>query len=173
MIDMEYPISQRQFSDLVGVSESAVSGMVKAGVITTGQSGGSWLKDYCAHLREMAAGRAASGDLSLAAERAALAKIQRQRIELELEEKRGALIPIDLIEPRLKAYVIAAREFLRGGTSNLARQAQGMNIEELESLLAKTFDQFLSSLSKLPASINDADVCTPGEFDIEQEDEDD
>lgn len=172
MIDMENKISQRQFSDLVGVSEAAVSGMVRSGVITIGQSGAAWLKGYCSHLREMAAGRATTGDLDLATERAALAKIQRQRIELELEEKRGALIPVDLIEPRLKASVIAAREFLRGGTSNLARQAQGMNVEQLESLLEKTFDQFLTHLSKLPTSINGTDVCTLGEIDIEQEEED-
>lgn len=72
--------------------------MVKHCVIIPGQSGGAWLKDYCAHLREMAAGRAASGDLDLATERAGLARAQREKIEMQNAVTRGELAPVSLIE---------------------------------------------------------------------------
>lgn len=86
---------------MIGVSESAVSGMVKRVVIIPGQSGGAWLKDYCAHLREMAAGREASGDLDLATERAGLARAQREKIEMQNAVTRGELAPRVMMEGAL------------------------------------------------------------------------
>lgn len=95
---MEKQATQRQFADMIGVSESAVSSMVRDGVIVAGQPVGSWLKDYCARLREQAAGRAATGDLDLAGERARLAKEQADKIAMQNAEKRAELGPVSLIE---------------------------------------------------------------------------
>jgi len=95
---MEKQATQRQFADMIGVSESAVSGMVREGVIASGQPVGSWLKDYCARLREQAAGRAATGDLDLAGERARLAKEQADKIAMQNAEKRAELGPVSSIE---------------------------------------------------------------------------
>lgn len=53
---------------------------------------------YIRRLREQAAGRAAVGDLDLAGERAALAKAQRERIEMQNSVTRGELAPVVLIE---------------------------------------------------------------------------
>lgn len=53
---------------------------------------------YIRRLREQAAGRAAVGDLDLAGERAALAKAQRERIEMQNAVTRGELAPVVLIE---------------------------------------------------------------------------
>ena len=53
---------------------------------------------YIRSLREQAAGRAASGDLDLAAERAGLAKAQRERIEMQNAVTRRELAPVVLIE---------------------------------------------------------------------------
>ena len=53
---------------------------------------------YIRRLREQAAGRAAIGDLDLAGERAALAKAQRERIEMQNSVTRGELAPVVLIE---------------------------------------------------------------------------
>ena len=50
------------------------------------------------HLREMAAGRAAAGDLDLATERAMLAREQRLRIEMQNAVTRGELAPAAWIE---------------------------------------------------------------------------
>lgn len=53
---------------------------------------------YIRTLREQAAGRAAAGDLDLAAERAGLAKAQRERIEMQNAVTRRELAPVILIE---------------------------------------------------------------------------
>lgn len=53
---------------------------------------------YIRRLREQAAGRATTGDLDLASERAALAKAQRERIEMQNAVTRGELAPVILIE---------------------------------------------------------------------------
>ncbi|WP_333710356.1 terminase small subunit [Malikia spinosa] len=53
---------------------------------------------YIRHLREQAAGRAASGDLDLATERAMLAREQRVRIEMQNAVTRGELAPMILME---------------------------------------------------------------------------
>jgi terminase small subunit / prophage DNA-packing protein len=53
---------------------------------------------YIRRLREQAAGRAATGDLDLATERAALARAQREKIEMANAVTRGELAPVILIE---------------------------------------------------------------------------
>lgn len=53
---------------------------------------------YIDHLREQAAGRAATGEIELVTERAMLAKAQRERIEMQNEVTRGTLAPAILIE---------------------------------------------------------------------------
>lgn len=53
---------------------------------------------YIRHLREQAAGRATNTDLDLASERAALAREQRIRIEMQNAVTRRELGPIDAIE---------------------------------------------------------------------------
>lgn len=53
---------------------------------------------YIRSLREGAAGRETVGDLDLAGERAALAKVQRERIEMQNAVTRGELAPVALIE---------------------------------------------------------------------------
>src|SRR3990167_3462200 len=58
---------------------------------------------YIRHLREMAAGRAAAGDLDLATERAMLARVQRNKIEMQNAVTRGELAPVALLEEVLTA----------------------------------------------------------------------
>lgn len=58
---------------------------------------------YIRHLREMAAGRAAAGDLDLATERAMLAREQRIKIEMQNAVTRGELAPVALLEQVLTA----------------------------------------------------------------------
>lgn len=53
---------------------------------------------YIRTLREAAAGRAAAGDLDLAAERAGLARAQRERIEMQNSVTRGELAPVAALE---------------------------------------------------------------------------
>lgn len=98
MVDMSYPITQAQFGGLVGISQQAVSDLVKREILREGGTAGEWLRCYTAHLREVAAGRADSGDLVLASERARLAKEQADRVAMLNAEKRGELAPAYLLE---------------------------------------------------------------------------
>ncbi len=78
-----------------------MSTLMSNGVLTAGGSGQQWLLEYCERLREQAAGRAATGDLDLATERARLAKEQADRIAMQNEEKRRVLAPVHVIERTL------------------------------------------------------------------------
>jgi phage terminase Nu1 subunit (DNA packaging protein) len=98
VIDLSAIVTQKQFGELVGISQPAVSDLLMRGVISDGSTAGDWLLDYCRNLREVAAGRAAAGDLDLAGERAALARAQRERIEMQNAVTRGELAPVSLIE---------------------------------------------------------------------------
>lgn len=98
MIDLSTSFTQSEFGALVGISQRAVSEMLARGVIAEGENGGAWLRAYCEHLRTIAAGRAAAGDLDLATERALLARAQRTRIERENAVRAGELAPAYLIE---------------------------------------------------------------------------
>ena len=98
MIDLKGKVTQSAFGEMVGISQPAVSDLLSRGVITAGQPVGEWLKAYCHHLREQAAGRAAAGELDLAGERAALAKAQRERIEMQNAVTRKQLAPVTVIE---------------------------------------------------------------------------
>lgn len=98
MIDLSTSFTQSEFGALVGISQRAVSEMLARGVIAEGENGGAWLRAYCEHLRTIAAGRAAAGDLDLPTERALLARAQRTRIERENAVRAGELAPAYLIE---------------------------------------------------------------------------
>lgn len=47
-------ISQTEFSDIVGVSKSAVSGYIKKGVINPNDPLKDWIRSYCDNLRKQA-----------------------------------------------------------------------------------------------------------------------
>lgn len=77
-----------------------------------------------------------------------LARVQADKIELELMEKRGLLLPADQIEPKLRAAMVAAREMWRNEPARLAREVPGKPIKEIEDLLASSYESFLVKLSR-------------------------
>lgn len=98
MFDLDGQMKQAEFGELVGVSQPNVSDLCSRGILTVGATGKTWLLEYCGNLREVAAGRSASGDLDLGAERAALARAQREKIEMQNAVTRSDLAPVYLIE---------------------------------------------------------------------------
>lgn len=98
MIDLKGKATQQSFGEMVGISQPAVSDLLSRGIILPNESAGEWLRAYCSHLREQAAGRAGSGDLDLVEERAALARAQREKIEMQNAVTRRQLAPVSLIE---------------------------------------------------------------------------
>lgn len=113
MADLFSTWTQAAFGDLVGISQPAVSDLLSRGVLTPGSSAIDWLRAYCSHLRETAAGRASSdgGGLDLVQERAALAREQRIRLELVNASTRGEQAPIELLGDALaKAIEVMVAE---------------------------------------------------------------
>lgn len=67
--------------------------------------------------------------------------------ELLIAEKRGTLIPVSQIEPRLQAAIVAAREYWRNEPARLAREIPGKPIKEIEDALIASFESFLVKFS--------------------------
>ena len=92
--ELQQEITQKAFAALIGVSAPVVTDLVQRGVIRRGQTAAEWLHAYCAHIREQAAGRAASGDLDLAKERAGLAREQKLLTEIKRRQAEKELAPV-------------------------------------------------------------------------------
>lgn len=98
MVDLSAQLKQAEFAAVVGISQPAVSDLLARRVLAEGATGAEWLLAYCKHLREVAAGRATGETgLDLAAERAKLAREQRERIAMQNAVTRGELAPRALL----------------------------------------------------------------------------
>ena len=75
-------------------------------------------------------------------------RLQGDALELEMAEKRGALIPATEIEPKLLAAVIAAREGLLRERRRLAALLDGVSDRRRrEEILGQVHEAFLRRLS--------------------------
>lgn len=99
VIDLAEKPTQQGLADIVGVSQQAISDAFVRGVLPRGGSYRDCLIAYCAHLRGVAAGRSADGDIEidLVTERALLAREQRVGQEIKNNVARGTYGPIDLL----------------------------------------------------------------------------
>lgn len=137
MIDLSVNVTQKQFGELVGISQPAVSDLLLRGVIADSASVGDWLIDYCRHLREQAAGRAAAGDLDLAAERAALAKAQREKIEMQNAVTRNELAPVVLLEEVLAGAASKIAGILDAIPGMIRRRVPQLNADDIMLIAAE------------------------------------
>lgn len=85
--------TQGEFAGLVGITQQAVSDLQRRGVLREGVTGQSWLKAYCEHLREQAAGRAGL----LAEASAALKQEQRDEVAMRNAIKRRQFAPVSML----------------------------------------------------------------------------
>lgn len=112
---------QKHVAMIVGISEARVSQLHAEGVFAEGSTLGDWVAAYCDRLREQAAGRFTDGPLDLAQERAALARAQREGVDLKNALLRGQYAAVSLL-----AEVLAT-----------ASQAVAERFEHLPGLLRK------------------------------------
>lgn len=98
-------VTQAEFGADVGISQQAVSELIRAGVLMHGHSERQWLLAYCARLREQAAGRLSADGLGLdlVQERARLARLQADAQDLKNAVARGEFAPIGLLTDVLAA----------------------------------------------------------------------
>lgn len=131
MVDLQAPMTQTAFGRLVGISQQAVSDLLRREVLLPGQPGATWLECYCAHLREQAAGRAAAGELDLAAERAALAREQRDRIAMQNAVTRRELAPIATLEMALATVGRKISAVLESIPVSIKRRSKNLTAEDI------------------------------------------
>lgn len=140
MPDLSSPVTQAQFGDLVGMSQQAVSDLVRRGVLPDGACGDEWLLAYCDHLREVAAGRGGDSAKELSAERARLAREQADKIAMQNAVTRGELAPAYLLEEVLaRAGARAGRilETIPGMLRRRLPQLTSDDIAEVTRVVAK------------------------------------
>lgn len=75
-----------------------------------------------------------------------LAGLQADKIEMENAEKRGQLIPAELLEPKLKAAFVVARTKWLDAVQRLARELPGDEAGR-EAMLQAEFEAFLIALA--------------------------
>lgn len=132
MIDLDKKLTQARFAQLVGVTQPAVSSLIARGVIAAGDTAGNWLLSYCGHLREEAAGRAASDGLDLASERARLAAAQADKLEMELAVTRAELAPVVVIEQVLVRAGVKVAAVLDAVPDTLKRQLPDLSDDQVD-----------------------------------------
>jgi phage terminase Nu1 subunit (DNA packaging protein) len=137
MVNLAETMTQSEFGELVGISQQAVSDLLKRDVLVRGQPAAVWLHAYCAHLREQAAGRAAAGDLDLATERAALARAQRERIEMQNAETRKESAPVVLLEIAVAAIGRKVAAVLEAVPVKIKRRSKNLTAEDIEIITAE------------------------------------
>jgi phage terminase Nu1 subunit (DNA packaging protein) len=151
-VDLNVRILQKDFAELVGVSESTVSEWVTEGVLARGASGREWLLAYCARLREQAAGRASTGPLDLSQERAGLARAQREGQEMKNAITRGEYAPIGLLADVLAIASAGVGDRMDAFPGQLRKLCPGLPpvaIEAIKRCMASARNDWIKSTSDL------------------------
>lgn len=118
---------------IVGISQPAVSDLIKRDVIKENSPAGVWLLDYCAHLREQAAGRMGTDTtLDLVTERARLAKEQADKVAFQNAIKRGELSPTVLLEEVLAKGANQINGILDAIPGSIRRRVPSLKHEEVD-----------------------------------------
>lgn len=141
-------LTQTQFGAIVGISQPTVSDLLKRGVLTPGSTGQQWITEYCAHLREIAAGRASDGDHDLVAERARLAHHQANIAELQEAATRKTLIPADQVRAKWQDMTAAARARLLALPTRIASSCAGKEPADIEREARALVYQALEELAR-------------------------
>lgn len=158
-------VSGRDLADFFGVSAETVSTLTKKGVVVRLGHGSYALRAstraYVAHLREQAAGRAASDDEDgppdLARERALLARAQREGQAMKNAVLRGELLPVDDVEAVVGAVLDATRAKMLALPTKLAPRCVGLvGLPEARDLLTGGVHDALDELSSTPVVVASA-----------------
>ncbi|EPG2416644.1 terminase small subunit [Stenotrophomonas maltophilia] len=151
--DLGSPMKQGAFGDLVGISQQAVSDLVRRGILADGAAGDEWLLAYCDHLREVAAGRGGEAGKDLTAERARLAREQADRLAMQNAVTRGELAPAHLMEQVLSKVGARAGRILETIPGTLRRRLPQLKAADVEVVA-----QIVAKARNLAASMRLADV---------------
>ncbi|MDF3821962.1 hypothetical protein P3G55_18805 [Leptospira sp. 96542] len=163
---LETQVSQAEFAQMIGVSEARVSQLVGENWIVRGDTAHEWLLSYCERLRDVAAGRASAegGGLDLVQERAALARAQREGVEIKNSVARGEYAPIKLLAEVLADASQAVVERFEQLPSQLRKTCPDITpaaVEQVLATIASARNEWVRATAELVAkSLEEADDDT-------------
>lgn len=124
--------TQQSIAEHLDLDQSAVSRLVdELGIDWKAASIDAIRVAYIRRLREQAAGRAANGDLQLAAERARLASEQADRVAMLNARTKRELAPVALLEAVLARVTRQIAGILEALPITLRRQSKSISPEDL------------------------------------------
>lgn len=130
---MQSSVTQKVFGEIVGISQPAVSDLIKRDVLAEGDTLANWIIAYCSNLREQAAGRAgADGGLDLVSERARLAKEQADKVAYQNAITRNQLAPVDLLEEVLAKAAAKINGVFDAIPGMIKRRVPTLSSEEID-----------------------------------------
>lgn len=151
-------MSQREFGDLVGIGESAVSDLMARGVLRPNLTGQAWLHAYCKHLREQAAGRAGA----LAEASAALKLEQRDEVAMRNAIKRREYAPVAVISQVLAKVGRQCAGILDGLVPGIRLRWPEVSSDQLKLVEAE-----VARARNLMAAMSMADLVDPDDAEAE------
>lgn len=145
---------QKEIAEHLDLSQPAVSGLMDRLSIDWKTSTMDEIRvAYIRHLREQAAGRAASGDLDLATERARLAKEQADKVAMQNAVTRGDLAPVVMIEEVLTKTAARIAGIFDAIPGLVRRRVPSLRAEEIELISAE-----ISRVRNVVAAMSLADL---------------
>ncbi len=164
-------LTQQVIADHLDLSQQSASDLLRRlGVDWKNSSLDEIRIAYIRHLREKAAGRGADGALDLAAECAALAKVQRERIEMQNAVTRRELAPVILIERVLAKAGSKVADILDAIPGMIKRRlttlsADGWTLIDVEIAKARNIAAALSLADLQEDALPDAEYLPAEEAD--------
>lgn len=144
-------INKRQCAEIFGVAEETLTQWAKQGCPIEVQRKGTQGNVYdTTKVFKWRLEKAEHGDSAhdLTAERAALARAQREKIELELSETRGELVRVDAVLGAWAQHISTVKTALLGLPAKLAGQIAGPGRRaQVEATLRAEVRQILTELS--------------------------
>ena len=129
---------QKEIAEHIDLSQPAVSGLMdRLGIDWKTSTIDEIRVAYIRHLREQAAGRAASGDLDLATERARLAKEQADKVAMQNAVTRGDLAPVVMIEEVLTKTAARIAGIFDAIPGLVRRRVPSLRAEEIDLIAAE------------------------------------
>lgn len=129
---------QKEIAEHIDLSQPAVSGLMdRLGIDWKTSTIDEIRVAYIRHLREQAAGRAASGDLDLATERARLAKEQADKIAMQNSVTRGDLAPVVMIDEVLTKTAARIAGIFDAIPGLVRRRVPSLRAEEIDLIAAE------------------------------------
>jgi phage terminase Nu1 subunit (DNA packaging protein) len=135
----------------LGISPKYVQDLIAKGVIRKAARGSydldSCRKSYIDQLREQAAGRATTGSLILADERARLAKEQADAKEMENAVERGDLVYIEDVAKQIENQLTKVRTRLLSVPTKVAPEAHSCaSVREVQAVIEQAIVEALNEL---------------------------